>query len=143
MGYAYHIELHNRSGYNSDDLRHFFERGLRAMRVPRSKKLQVTVVASPVRSRGCAEVGGNRMVIAIASPSHFSIRRLARLFEHEVSHTLGMQHSEMPEKLLYSLGSTPDWAKVRIRYSKRAPNQLALLGDRRKQKRYKSWEYKS
>lgn len=80
----------------------------------------VDVVPSPIRSRGCAEVGGRRMVIAIASPSNFSLRRLARLFEHEAAHLKGLDHERMNERLLYSLGPTPGWAKgSEFRYSRK------------------------
>lgn len=91
------------------------------------------MVAAPQRSRGCAEVGrrvhpnreGEAIVIAIASPSHFSMRRLARLFEHEVGHTHGLEHGDMRDKLLWSLGPVPEWAKgAVIRYEGKAPKQL-------------------
>ena len=78
------------------------------------------MVPSPIRSRGCAEVGGRRMVIALASPSRFSLRRLARLFEHEAAHLKGVEHSKMSERLLYSLGPTPRWAEgCTFRYRRR------------------------
>jgi len=124
------FRLTNRSGYDTEDLRAFFARGLSAMRVRTFR--HILVVAAPQRSRGCAEVGhrgtrrdGRVIVIAIAPPSRFSIRRLARLFVHEASHTLGAEHEDMPDHVLYSLGATPRWAYgLRIRYRGRAPNQL-------------------
>lgn len=65
------------------------------------------------------------MVIAIASPAHFTMRRLAQLFRHEVRHLQGFEHGHMTEEVLYSLGETPAWAKgLRIRYEGRAPSQL-------------------
>lgn len=88
------------------------------------------MVPAPARSRGCAEIGdrrgeGRAIVIAIASPSHFSMRRLARVFEHEVVHTKGLDHEHMPERVLWSLGPVPKWAEgVKLRYLGRAPNQL-------------------
>ena len=94
---------------------------------------RIIVVSAPQRSRGCAEVGnlrprkreGEAIVIAIASPSHFSLRRLARLFEHEVGHTHGLEHGDMRDKLLWSLGPVPEWAEgAVIRYEGRAPKQL-------------------
>lgn len=127
------FRLKNLSGYDSSDLRKFFEAGFRAMRFP--KKLtdtyEIFVMASPVRSRGCAEIGGTKMVISIAAPSNFTVRRLARLFEHEAAHLAGKDHAQMGqlrESLLYSLGPTPKWAeKLHVRYRKRAPNQTRLL----------------
>lgn len=91
----------------------------------------MVVVASPIRSRGCAQIGavrreGRVVVIAMAPPSRFSLRRLARLLEHEVAHKMGSEHRDMDERTMYSLGNVPDWAKgARIRYQGRAPNQMA------------------
>lgn len=53
------------------------------------------------------------------------MRRLARVFEHEVVHTKGLDHEHMPERVLWSLGPVPKWAEgVKLRYLGRAPNQL-------------------
>jgi hypothetical protein len=125
--------LENRSGWDTKDLARFFARGLRALGV--RKERLIIVVASPIRSRGCAEIGektygqrlreGEAVVIAMAPPSRFSLRRLARLFEHEVTHTKGFEHEEMPERVLWSLGGIPSWAKgTPLRYRGRAPGQL-------------------
>jgi len=89
------------------------------------KRVTIVVTSSPIRSRGCADVDGTRMVIAIAAPHAFSLRRLARLFEHEAAHILGFHHEDMHEELLYSLGEVPAWAEGTIlRYRKRAPPQI-------------------
>lgn len=117
----------------TSDLRTFFEKGLRALGVRQPKR--IIVVAAPARSRGCAEVGardfvgrrveGRAVVIAIAPPSRFRLRRLARLFEHEIGHTSGLEHEAMDERMLWSLGGVPAWAKGSvIRYRGRAPDQL-------------------
>jgi hypothetical protein len=127
--------LDNRSGYDTADLRRFFLKGLRSLGVRERK--HIIVVASPVRSRGCAEVGagsgarpgrreGVAVVISIASPSHYSLRRLAKLFEHEVGHTHGLVHEKMSHDMLWSLGPVPRWAQgTKIRYRGRAPSQIA------------------
>ncbi len=119
--------LYNRSGYDTEDLRRFFVRGLRALHVKERKS--IIVVAAPARSRGCAEVGGGRegeaIVIAIAPPSRFHLRRLARLFEHEVGHTSGLAHDDMEYDMLWSLGQTPAWAAgAKIHYRGRAQSQI-------------------
>lgn len=124
------LRLENRSGYDTEDLRRFVRRGLRACGV--RGNVSVVIVSSPIRSRGCATVGGRRMVLAVASPARTTkkefIRRLARLLEHEAAHLRGVEHKGMSRELLYSLGSTPSWARgVRIRYRGRAPDQLAVL----------------
>jgi hypothetical protein len=107
-------------------------KGLRALGCRQSK--HVIAVAAPARSRGCAEVGdggrrgrseGVAIVIAMAPPSRFKLRRLARLFEHEVGHTSGLVHEAMSHEMLWSLGKTPAWAVgSQIRYRGRAPDQL-------------------
>lgn len=125
--------LENHSGWDTKDLARLFARGLRALGV-RQHKL-IIVVASPIRSRGCAEIGekaynrrlreGEAIVIAMAPPARFSMRRLARLFEHEVTHTKGLEHEEMSERVLWSLGDVPSWARnTPLRYRGRAPAQI-------------------
>lgn len=121
--------LDNRSWWASRDLARFFARGLKAYGVftPR----EIIVYPSPIRSRGCAEIGRGRpgtcrpakpIVIAIASPSRFDLRRLAQLFRHELAHTSCYQHEDMPHDVLWSLGPVPAWAKVKLRWEgQRAP----------------------
>lgn len=131
------FELENYSGYHTGDLRRFFEAAMAATGTVRNN-LRIIVVAAPSRSRGCADVGGNRMIIAIAAPWRFSLGRLARLTAHELAHIRGIEHERMPRfrcgtrwcDLLYSLGATiPRWARgMRIRYLRRAPAQLPILG---------------
>lgn len=89
----------------------------------------IIVVSAPQRSRGCAEVGDKRegvaIVISMGPPSRYSLRRLARLFEHEVGHTSGLVHEKMSHNMLWSLGPVPEWAKgSTIRYRGRAPSQI-------------------
>lgn len=121
--------LENHSGYDSRDLRRFFSRGLTAMRIQSRKRFKITVTASPIRSRGCAEVNGTDISIAIGAPNRLRIKRLARLFEHEVAHSIGLEHNEMPHHVLYSLGKTPHWARgITLRYKHRAPDQMGRLG---------------
>lgn len=122
------LSVDNRSGYDTRDLHAFFLAGLRSMGVAGKKR--VVVVASPIYSRGCATIGGETIVIAIAAPSRFSWRRLARLFEHEATHSTGKDHHEMSERDLYSEGPCPRWAKPwalgsrKLRYRGRARGQL-------------------
>lgn len=124
------FSLENRSGYDARDLRRFFARGLRALGI--RKHIEIVVVTAPARSRGCATVRGNRMVIAIASPSNFRLRRLARLLIHEGHHLLGQEHADMDERTLYSLGPVPEWAKgLTFRYRGRAEDQMGRLESRR------------
>ena len=111
----------------------------------RDGHLRVVFVTSPIRSRGCAEVGrevcvgsgpkkrcrrenGSKMAIALAAPWRFSLRRLGRLHEHEFAHIRGKEHKAMEKGLLLSLGPTPEWARpTKLRYYGSAPSQLPFL----------------
>ena len=124
------LTIDNRSGYDTGDLRRFCAAGLRANGV--RGDVHVTIVSSPIRSRGCAQVGGQRMVLAIAAPSYSSKgefeRRLSRLLDHEAAHLRGVEHEQMRKPLLYSEGDTSEWARgLVVRYRGRAPNQMAVL----------------
>lgn len=98
---------------------------------------RILIVSSPIRSRGCAEVGssnpnrkeGEKVVIAMAAPSRFRLIKLVNLTRHELAHTHGLEHEHMPYNMKYSLGPMPQWAKrfdrpSWPRYLGRAPNQL-------------------
>lgn len=72
------------------------------------------------------------MVLALGSPSQASpaefYRRLSRLVRHETMHVEGFEHGDMNEGDLYSLGPILPWARgLRLKYKRRAPNQLAVL----------------
>ena len=136
--------LTNRTGYDTRDLARFFARGLAAThtRARDGKPLRIVTVPSPIRSRGCAEVGkkpcsgpscdtsqnGSKMAIAVAGPHKASLRRLAHLLVHECAHIRGYDHKDMDRDTLLSLGATPAWARgTKIRYYGSAPPQLPFL----------------
>jgi hypothetical protein len=121
--------LENRTNWDTNDLARFFAAACEATGVfPRS----FIAVPSPIRSRGCAEIpkhspepqrghSSARVVISVASPSHFTRRRLARLLEHELGHAAGLEHRDMDESLKFSLGQLPDWARgLPLRWRQRA-----------------------
>ena len=99
---------------------------------------RILVVASPVRSRGCAQIPdngkeGEKVVIAIASPARFRLLRLANLTRHEFTHSKGFEHEGMPRDVEWAVGPLPAWAeRFRApyergqwpRYRGRAPDQL-------------------
>lgn len=123
--------LINNTGYSTSDLKRFCISALRALKAKTPKR--IVFVAAPQRSRGCAEVGRSKcgkdeehdVVIALAPPSHFSMRRLTRLFQHEITHSQGYEHEDMSHDVMWSLGPIPQWAKgLTIRYIQRAPNQI-------------------
>lgn len=136
------LTLENHSGYDTGDLRRLCLAAFRALGVRTPKR--VIVVASPIRTRGCATVArdrpGSPIVIAIASPSRFSMAKLARVLEHEIAHARGAEHEDMlrdqrwgrdrkeRERLHYSEGPLPRWARgLWVRYRGRAPDQMARL----------------
>lgn len=126
------MRLVNHSGYDTGDLYRFCYRGCVALGVPRERlrTLVIVVLAAPQRSRGCATIAGADVVIVMAPPSYSRssagfVRRASRLLEHELGHHAGMEHRDMDERRLYSLGPVPAWARdLKIRYRGRAPNQL-------------------
>jgi hypothetical protein len=101
--------LENYSGYDAGDLRRLVEAGAKAMRA--SHKLHVVVTPTPQRTRGCAEVGGKKVVLAVAPPSRFSKPKLARILKHELLHTQGLEHEDMTDEELWSKGPEPRWAR--------------------------------
>lgn len=131
-----HFQLINNTGYSTEDLKRFCVSGLQALGAKAPKR--ILFVAAPQRSRGCAEVAESKcvtdkacpserrdVIIALAPPSRFSMRRLARLFQHEIKHTQGYQHEDMSHDVMWSLGPVPEWAKgLKIRYLRRAPGQI-------------------
>lgn len=138
--------LENQTGYDTRDLARFCARGYDALGL--RGKIKILVSAAPQRSRGCADVGGRRMSLSLASPSNYSLRRFARLFEHEATHLTGLDHKQMPHDVLMSLGSVPEWSHrrhvrrsrhldhwargLRLRYRHKAPDQLEMLARSRR-----------
>ena len=61
------------------------------------------------RERGACE--GKSIVLMLPHPRRLTLRRLARLFEHEVKHNLGLSHEQMNEDEYWSRGQLPQWAR--------------------------------
>lgn len=138
---AHSVRVENETPYDTRDLAAFFAKGLRAMGARVPKIIRCIPIASA--SRGVANVGrhsqrlrqeGSRspqpsggtgggtgeahsLVLALPVPSKMTLRRLARLLEHEVRHTFGEEHKDMTTKVYWSLGPLPAWARgARVRY---------------------------
>lgn len=109
----------NHSVYRTEDLKRFFHAGLKALGAKAGT--EITVLPSDRGyTHGIAEVGGKRITLGIAPPSRHSMRKLARIFEHEVFHTLGVRHRSMTYREYWSLGGVPHWAKglnVRVNHA--------------------------
>jgi hypothetical protein len=109
------VEVENYSGYDSRDIARMVRAGQKAMRAP--SPLKVVVTPTPQRTRGCAVVGGKDVVIAVAPPSRFYKKKLARIVEHELLHTKGKEHDDMTEEELWSEGPEPSWSRgKKVRY---------------------------
>jgi hypothetical protein len=125
--------LENQSGFATEDLRRFLEKGLSVYGV--RGPVDVLVTSSPIRSRGCAAIDGYDIVIAAAPPSYNATpaghrKRLALLLRHECRHLEGDDHDAMDRDVLYSYGPEQSWAWARdlpLRRRGRAPNQLPRL----------------
>jgi len=126
------LRVINKTGYDTGDLTRFFAKGLWALGCRKSKIIKVL----PTRgdSRGIAYVGvcknqqrgtceAKSMVFMLPTPEKLTIRRLSRLFEHEVLHTLGKTHEQMSEEVYWSSQpTTPGWARgaiIRYRFGQR------------------------
>lgn len=130
------VEIRNYSGYETRDLAAFVQAGLGQAGVKRPKVVVVT--ASPIYTRGCAQISPDRpgavLSLAIAAPSRFRLAKLARIVDHEALHLLGKDHGEMVESRLFTSDSlVPKWARgMKVRYVTRAPDQMGLLGRSRR-----------
>lgn len=125
-GGALRVHVRNFTGYATADLVKFFTRGLRACGV--RGHVYVVATTSPIFTRGCADIGGRRLVMAFASPAKQDMRRNARVLMHEAEHLKGRRHEAMPERMRYSEGPLPPWARgLRFRHVGRAPDQLSIL----------------
>jgi hypothetical protein len=150
------LRVINKTSYDTSDLTRFFAKGLWALGCRKDKVIRVLMTTGD--SRGIANVGmcrnGKRgecerrgLVLFLPPPEQLTLRRLARLFEHEVKHTLGKTHEEMSEQEYWSSQpSIPGWAHgaiVRWRYGKqlqspsfdtregrRLERELALISER-------------
>jgi hypothetical protein len=143
------IRVDNRTGYDTADLERFFAKGLWAMGCKRDKFIKVLPTNGD--SRGIAYVGrchtaqrgaceARSIVLMLPAPERLSVRRLARLFEHEVLHTLGKSHEQMTKAEYWSQGGVPGWARgMKVRWNRRqsynhqksvTEHQEAALGHR-------------
>ena len=107
MNIVPNLIVRNHTGYVTADLERFFARGLHALGCKKDKIISVKMTSGD--SRGIAYVG--QCAYPKPHPRGLTIRRLARLFEHEVKHTLGLSHENMNEDEYWSRGQIPAWAK--------------------------------
>lgn len=137
------VHILNKTDYATDDLLVFFRKGLAALGARGPRFIKVFATNEP--SAGIADVGtcsvrfrergkceACKITLILPPPSKMTLRRLARLFEHEVAHTLGKNHGpvaegrhprspkDMTREEYWSLGPTPRWARgTQIRFQGR------------------------
>lgn len=129
------LRVINRTNYVTEDLERFFVAGLNALGTKHDKIIRV--LSTTGESRGIANVGACQnnqrgpcekkgLVLFLPPPEQLTIRRLARLFEHEVRHTRGETHEEMSEEVYWSSQKTvPAWARgAQIRWQYGQQRQL-------------------
>ena len=116
------LTVRNFTGYVTEDLERFFARGLQALGATGDKIIKV-ISTKTDDGRGIAFVGrcayprergrceGKSMVLMLPHPRQLTLRRLARLFEHELKHNLGLSHEQMNEDEYWSRGQLPQWAR--------------------------------
>lgn len=90
-------------------MRRFIKRGLRAYGAPDG--VNVVVRPAPGRTRGCARLTGDALVLAVARPSKWSQKKAALILRHEVAHLRGVDHEDMSPDIHWSRGTVPPWAE--------------------------------
>lgn len=116
------LRLDNRTRWSSKDLRRFFEAGLKKLRCgPRTVRIRYGIGRA---LHGWAYYDSRILQICLPGPTYVAAcqgkrkepldyKELAQTFEHEIDHTKGLTHSQMPDwKKL-----KPTWHKgLRIRW---------------------------
>ena len=119
------MRITNKTVYRTADLRAFFAAGLRAMRASNDK--DITIVHARGGPSGHASIGmierhgsgyrryeGSLIRMRLPPPATLDMAALARVFEHEVLHNLGVEHADMTLAQRQCRGELPDWAKGRV-----------------------------
>lgn len=124
------MKLLNTTGYRSDDLRKFFRAGLKALHGRPNVWIYATQNRGP-KIHGKAQLGGSWIEMFLPPPDKMRpnypfLLQLALIYEHEIYHHLGVNHKDMTELVLYSMGPMPEWARgglsIRVRDKKPAPS---------------------
>lgn len=101
------------------DITRFVRAGVRAYGGP--SDLHVLVRHHPERTRGCANLYGRSVVLALGPRAHVTPAKVALILRHELAHIHGIDHDHMRPMLLYSEGPCPPWARrLPLRLKRRA-----------------------
>jgi len=124
------MKIDNRTHYDTAALRTLFAAGLRHLEAPSKGKLVEVHYTRPGDERradgsagyvtGWALIGrrvggtlhhGRVIVMRLPKmPEHLDIGAVARVWDHEVRHTMGVRHRSMPPAIRHCTGPTPSWA---------------------------------
>jgi len=125
------LVIKNETRYSTRDLRRFFTAGLRHLGAQEGRTITVVY-----HRRGWQWAGthasywpGTHIKMTLPKiPAQLSLLDMARIFEHEVGHTLGLRHREMPSWSTL----TPTWHEgLTIRYKAPAPRVVVPVAERR------------
>jgi len=119
------MKLENKTKYRADDLRRFFMAGIKAAG---AEGVTQIVTAKPTKKHhsGLAACPGRWIRIWLPPPGKLNLATLARVFEHEVTHNLGVHHGDMDPSTKHCAsltgGELPEWAKgLEIRLDETPP----------------------
>jgi len=110
----------NTTAYDQRDLERLFAKGLWALGCRKHKLIKVLrtsgdshgeAVVGRCSAKGRGGCEASLIILRLPPPHRMTFRRLTRLFEHEVLHSIGKDHDQMTRKEYWSLGPVPSWAK--------------------------------
>jgi len=114
------MKVINKTDYDTKSLSKFFRAGLKAMGAELDKTITVYYSKASAATlyelhRGYAlypeyEIQGTKIWMGVPKEK-LDTAELARTFEHEVCHTLGLRHGEMDPAIRYCNGPAPTWAE--------------------------------
>lgn len=122
------LRIENHTDYRTGDLKRLFLAGLRALGASSDKVIRVRYTRENRPTvRGCAQLGNvfrqeegfcrreaNWAEMRLPrDPSKLEIGIVARVFEHEVLHLMGVDHRAMTRAQRFCEGATPAWAEGR------------------------------
>lgn len=128
----------NKTQYHTADLRRFFRAGLRAMGAEDDKRILVAYSKRSIHW-GCAYIGrGDRQgrgITMTIPKGKLDLLQLAQVFEHEVSHSLGLHHKDMAPDVA-DCKTNPTWhLGIEIRYSEPVNVKVDHVAKREEQAR--------
>lgn len=142
------MKVANETQYSTQDLRKFFLQGLKAMGAETNKVIRV-VYSKRGAHWGYASYGDScfqgRSILMSVPKGKLDLLDFARVFEHEVSHNLGLRHKEMSEEVRRCVQEVTWHEGLQVRWEERAPKPKLDHVARREEKARRmavKWERK-